>query len=490
MTTSYPIYSNFVPQQDYTSRDFSSISEDLQNLIQYFLPEWTSRDTSDFGITMIELFAAAADNLSFFIDRAANEAFLTTASQRSSILDIANLLNYVPANARAATTSVTFSNSTSSSITIPAGTQVSTTTVVNSNNEQINFQTLYTTVVPAAASSSSPGTVSTQVVEGTTYTDPVQISDGLANQSYQLLNAPVVDGTISVTVDSIPYTYIKNIVDAGANDPFFSTTYDDLGNSYIIFGDNISGRIPPINTQLTFTYTVGSGSSGNVAAGSITNITNLAQPGLTVSQPSAAYGGADQEATDSIRVNATKKISTLNRVVTLQDYADYVNSNLGADKANAVANSFTSVIVYAAQSGDPGVSSGSFTSNFTILQTNILNGLASVIPPNTTVTVLPPSYVNVDVSVTVTVLANRKATTVQTAVVAAISNLLSFTYTSFGETIYQTDIASAVAAVDGVASYTITLLCRDGSSGVQDITTQYFEIPQANNISITTVGGI
>ena len=41
---------NVIPVVDYTSRDYVSIRADLINLIPQFLPEWTSRSESDFGI--------------------------------------------------------------------------------------------------------------------------------------------------------------------------------------------------------------------------------------------------------------------------------------------------------------------------------------------------------------------------------------------------------------------------------------------------------
>ena len=65
----------YVPQVDYTSRDFLSISSDMKALIANFAPQWTSRDSSDFGIVLIELFSYMGDLLNYSIDRAANESF-------------------------------------------------------------------------------------------------------------------------------------------------------------------------------------------------------------------------------------------------------------------------------------------------------------------------------------------------------------------------------------------------------------------------------
>jgi hypothetical protein len=487
-------YNNYVPQVDYTVRDYASISEELKNLIQYYLPSWTSRDPADFGITLIELFAYMGDIMSFYIDRSANEAFLTTASQRKSVLQIANLLNYTPSNARAAKTGVIFSNNTANPINVPILTQVSTSSVVNASNQQIIFETDQLVTVPAATSLNPliPGTAPVQVTEGSTVnSDPSQISDGLANQTYQLIQSPVVDGSIVIAVDGIPYTYITNIIDAGSNDPVFSTVYDEYGNTFILFGDGTSGRVPPINSEITFQYRVGSGVAGNIAAGSINKILNLTTAGLSVSQPSFAYGGADLELTDSIRINAPKKIATLNRVVTLKDYADYVTSAVSlCDKANAVSVTNNNVILYAASQGDPGTASGSFTSNFTTLQGKISQALTNVVPPATTVTILPPSYPTVDVAVSVVVNAKRRQATTQTAVNTAIANVFAFQNTFFNQTVTADVIKSAISAVDGVDSYTLTLFNRTGSTGVIDLYFNFYEIPAQGTITVTPSGGI
>lgn len=488
---------NYVPQVDYTTRDYTAISDELKNLIQYYLPEWTNRDPADFGITLIELFAYMGDQLNFYIDRAANESFLTTASQRKSVLQIANLLSYSPSNSRAASVSLTFSNSTSSQVTIPAGTKVSTTTVVNADNQQIVFEVDSDVVVPAATSITPliQSTVSATATEGETIdTDPTQVSDGLANQTYQLLQYPVVDRSVSVTIDGTPYNYVVNLIDSAADDPVFSTTFDAYGATFVTFGDNTSGRIPPINSEIIFSYRVGSGNAGNIANGSIKKILDLNVAGITVSQNAAAFGGADQESTDSIRINAPKKISTLNRVVSLKDYRDYAVTNIsGVNKANAVSSVYTSVILYCAQESDPGFDAGrasGYTANFDQLILDVAAEFADVTAPNVTITPIPPTYVAIDISVSVVAAANRRQSTVVTAVTAALNNLLTFSNVDFGYSIKQDDVRVAVSQVDGVSGYTITKLARAGSSGVSDVTIAYYEIPKSGTIVLSPSGGI
>lgn len=117
---------NYIPQVDYTSRDYASIREDLIDLIPEYAPLWTNRDPADFGMTILETFSYMGDILNYYIDKSANEAFISTASQRDNVLQLAKLLGYKPTESTAATVTVSFTNTTASPITVPALTQVAT----------------------------------------------------------------------------------------------------------------------------------------------------------------------------------------------------------------------------------------------------------------------------------------------------------------------------------------------------------------------------
>ena len=156
---------NYVPQIDYTSRDYLSIRDDLINLIPTFAPDWTNRDESDFGIAILQMFAYMGDLMSYYVDRSANEAFISTASKRSSILRQAALLDYQPTLRNAARVTLTFSNSTASSITVPAGTQIATSTTATGEEVPIYFELDNAVVVPAKVGS-TPGANSVTATEG------------------------------------------------------------------------------------------------------------------------------------------------------------------------------------------------------------------------------------------------------------------------------------------------------------------------------------
>ena len=74
---------------DYTSKDFYSIREDLIARVKARIPDWTGEDAADFGVALIEAFAYLGDLMAYYIDRTANEAFIGTATQRRSVLNLA-----------------------------------------------------------------------------------------------------------------------------------------------------------------------------------------------------------------------------------------------------------------------------------------------------------------------------------------------------------------------------------------------------------------
>jgi hypothetical protein len=75
---------------------------------QTALIPWTSRDTDDYGIDLIELWAVLGDILTFYQERIANEAFLRTAVQRDSLMRLAALIDYKLAPGVAATAFLAF----------------------------------------------------------------------------------------------------------------------------------------------------------------------------------------------------------------------------------------------------------------------------------------------------------------------------------------------------------------------------------------------
>jgi hypothetical protein len=80
---------------NYTSRDFESIKNDLENYAQRYYPT-TFKDFSEasFGSMMLDMVAYVGDQLSFYADFQANESFLDSAITYDSVNRLSNTLGY------------------------------------------------------------------------------------------------------------------------------------------------------------------------------------------------------------------------------------------------------------------------------------------------------------------------------------------------------------------------------------------------------------
>jgi predicted phage baseplate assembly protein len=90
-----------------------------------------TREDDDFTVALIDGFAAVCDVLTFYQERLANEAFLGTATEQASVLELARLIGYRPHPGAAAETALVLTMDdppgtvpSVTELTVPAGTRV------------------------------------------------------------------------------------------------------------------------------------------------------------------------------------------------------------------------------------------------------------------------------------------------------------------------------------------------------------------------------
>jgi predicted phage baseplate assembly protein len=81
---------------------------------------WHEGMDGDYHTMLIELWAYLADILTFYQERIANEAYLSTATQRESLRRLAQLIGYIPQPGSAATALLAFTIEKDKTVTIPA----------------------------------------------------------------------------------------------------------------------------------------------------------------------------------------------------------------------------------------------------------------------------------------------------------------------------------------------------------------------------------
>jgi len=482
---------------DYTSKDWYGFVYSMLQYAGIAFPNWDTTSEGDMGVMLIELFAYALDILSYYGDRLTQECYLPTATQRLSILNIAQLLGYTASNGSPATGSVTFQTVNPGVATVvPAGTQVGTAFLATVNAPVIYETDADLTVPPDG------GTATITVTQGITYTmTTLGTSQGVAGMIYQIPQPGVEDGSVTVYVSSTYapslWSQVDFLVDAGPDDLAYSVYTDENGITNVQFGDGTNGVIPGLGLTIYASYTIGAGSAGNQPQGVVgvmlTPISGvfipLAPGSTTTYQSTAMGGGSDPETNDQIRANAPQAYATQYRAVSTQDFANLALNVPGVLESSAVANHSTSVTLYLLGPNYLAPTSG--------LTDNVLNYFNGKMLAGVTLTVGDPAIIPVDVGTeqfpfTVNVMDNYSQATVVANIQAALAILLSPPNTTFGQYLTVSSIYNAIMSVPGVSYAIVNIMTREDvtQANTNPIQFRAFEIPTAGTFYPYAIGGI
>lgn len=165
-------------------------------------------------------------------------------------------------------------------------------------------------------------------------------------QSFQLLQPPLTylpaptpagtQTTLAVRVNDVLWSESDNLFDLGPNIRKYITKQDDDGKTTVIFGDGQHGsRLPTGTENIRSVYRQGIGKGGNVKADQIKLPLTKPLGVKSVINPLPASGGVDKETRDQARRNAPIAVLALDRLVSVQDYADFARTFAGIAKASA-----------------------------------------------------------------------------------------------------------------------------------------------------------
>lgn len=82
------------PSKNYLAKDYASFRQLILDRLAITMPNWRETHAADMGMTLVELFAFAADRISYEQDAVATEAYIATARQRVSVRRHARLVDY------------------------------------------------------------------------------------------------------------------------------------------------------------------------------------------------------------------------------------------------------------------------------------------------------------------------------------------------------------------------------------------------------------
>jgi len=438
-------------QLTYSSKDYASIRQELLDRVPQLTDRWTDFNASDLGVVLLELFCGIGDMLAYYLDAQAVEAFLPTARQRQSILNLCKLIDYRLGLPVAASTTLRFTLSTalSQDLLIPAGTACRALL----DEGQVDFETIEDALIPRGSVQIETG-ARQGIRKSETFT-----GSGAPWQRLVLPGKAIAQGTLSVRVDGSTWQEVLHFQESDPDSPHFLAETDHLDATTLSFGDGRRGRVPPSGATLEGSWLETQGEAGNLGPNRITQVLTPIYLGesrirLSVTNPIAASGGSDRETHDHARAQAPAELRTLWKAVTQEDYRTLAEGFPGVAKARVLdTNDCTNIRYYNVHLAIAPCGGG-------IASPVLKHDLAEFLEARKVVTVeirlFDPIYRAVPVGAEVYVWPGEQVDQVRSRLEQALREFFDFKRVSFGQTIHFSDLVALLDGTRGVSHVRMT----------------------------------
>jgi hypothetical protein len=442
-----------------TDLDFNTIKT---NLKRYLQSQTTLQDYNYEGSalsTLLDVLAYNTQYQAYYLNMVANEMFLDSALQRSSVVSHAKLLNYTPQSAAAprAQIDLVMNNVTTSSLTLPKFTSFLSEAI---DGVSYRFVTLNSTTENTDLANNTVTFNDLVIKQG----EPVTLSftyDSAANPTaiFELPDTNVDTTTISVVVQqstsnssSQVFTLVDDYLALNGTTKAFFLQEATNGFYQIYFGDGILGEALTDGNVVSVSYIITSGTAATDANNFVLMDTISGFSSSTITPVQAATQGAERETIESIKYTAPKSYAAQGRAVTKEDYIFLIQNNSGIFPIDAVN-------VWGGEENDPPVygvvfvaikPSGGYL--LTPSQKSIIE--EQIIKPISVLTV-QPRIIDVDYNYLVinsNILYDTKLTTLtssqlQTQTLTAIQGFAADTLNTFNSTFQLSTLISTVQSV-------------------------------------------
>ena len=266
------------------------------------------------------------------------------------------------------------------------------------------------------------------------------------------VSAPTAEGaasTLSVEVDGVKWHEAPSLAWLGPKDRGFVTRTDDEGTTRLVFGDGQHGaRLPTGVQNLRAVYRNGIGAPGNVKARQISLLASRPLGVKEVINPLRASGGANREDRDLARENAPLAVAALDRLVSVQDHADFSRRFAGIAKASALRTSDGRrelVLLTIAGVDDAPIDPAGD------LMRNLTTALRELGDPDLPVRVLPRELLALVLSANVAILPDYEWEPVAAAIRAELLRRFGFGARALGQGVCTAEVIGAIQGVRGVS---------------------------------------
>jgi predicted phage baseplate assembly protein len=297
--------------------------------------------------------------------------------------------------------------------------------------------------------------------------DATQIFQGFTLKSPPLtyVSAPTPEGiasTLQVRANNLLWHETDDLGSADANARDYRTRRNADEATSVMFGDGKHGaRLPTGQGNITALYRCGIGFAGNVRAGQLTVLADKPLGVTAVNNPLRASGGADADTLAQALVNAPIAVTALDRLVSVQDYADFACNFAGVGKAASTklpgpGGDFVHLTVAGVDDAPIDTTSD--------LYVNLNEALHDFGDPHLPIRMDVRVALSLVIQASVALLPDYLWSDVQPRIQAALYARFGFQARSFGQPVFGSEIIAAIRTVRGVAHVlggTVTLLDYD-----------------------------
>lgn len=452
--------------------DFSGLDYDtarravLEYIRTYFPDEFNDFVASNGIMMMVEILASITAKLSLRGDILANEAFLPTATTEEAVINHLALINQRIKRQTPAIVDVecTVDKPIFTDLHIPAGTKFS---IVGPDNASIYYEIFRAPndwTGDIVISASKRGIVAWGV-EGQFVAPAVEISAGDTNQTYEIVDANILESPIFVTVtvgQSVEdWTVITEPLERyGPNDKVVEVNFVE-DRAIFRFGDDVTGQSPVPGSRIEFRYRIGGGRRGRIGVGVIDTTRQMtpeppanAATSVNFRNITASSGGTDKETIAQAKKRAPRDYALQRSIVTASDYAQaasqYSHPAFGSvSKAVATIRTglnanLVEIYILAAGADDVPVQPS------VGLKTGLATYFSNLNVLTDHVEVLDGSIKPIDMDMTVVMDRNADASIVKTKVEDAIHEFFNVENWDMGEPFYISNFIEVIEAIDGV----------------------------------------
>jgi hypothetical protein len=283
--------------------------------------------------------------------------------------------------------------------------------------------------------------------------------------------------TLTIQVDGVFWKEVPFLYGHGPDERVYALSQDDSCQTTVTFGDGITGsRLPTGQHNIQANYRRGLGLVGLVGANQLSQLMTRPAGVKAVNNPLPAADAADPEGLEQARDNVTLTIRTLDRVVSLQDYADFARAFAGIGKA-AVTWTWSGQqrIVLLTVAGVDGAT----VARGGTLYDNLRSAIAQAAEPFVSLQLLSYSPAYFQLSGSVTVMPDHNQDDVAAAVETVLRETFSFAARAFGQPVRYSEVVAAIQKVPGVQDVSVSQLFRSDASSVKTDSLPPADLPAA-----------